>query len=111
MRYALLIYNDPKAVEALNEEQRQKMIEEYGAIAKATGFTFGARLKEAETATTVRIRDGQLLVTDGPFADTKEVLGGLALIDASDLDAALEIAAKIPAARIGGSVEVRPVFS
>ena len=69
----------------------------------------GAQLQPAETATTVRVTDGRTLLTDGPFADTKEILGGYFLVEAADLDAALEVAARIPATRLGGSVEVRPV--
>jgi hypothetical protein len=69
----------------------------------------GASLHPVETATTVRVQDGKTLVTDGPFADTKEVFGGFYLVEADDLDQATEIAARIPAARIGGSVEIRPV--
>ena len=69
----------------------------------------GARLKPVETATTVRVADGEALITDGPFADTKEVFGGFYVLEADDLDGALEIAARIPAARLGGSVEVRPM--
>ena len=78
-------------------------------IRKLPGVIGGAALHPAETATTVRVQDGQTLVTDGPFADTKEILAGFYLVEAEDLDAATEIAARIPAARIGGSVEIRPV--
>ena len=69
----------------------------------------GAQLQPAETATSVRVAGGRTLMTDGPFADTKEVLGGFCLIEAADLDEAIEMAARIPAARLGGVVEVRPV--
>ena len=72
-------------------------------------MTGGAALHPAETATTVRVQDGRTLVTDGPFADTKEILAGFYLVEAENLDAATEIAARIPAARIGGSIEIRPV--
>ena len=78
-------------------------------VADGDQATLGAALHPVETATTVRVQDGQTLVTDGPFADTKEVFAGFYLIEADDLDQATEIAARIPAARIGGSVEIRPV--
>ena len=77
--------------------------------ATTRAWSDGARLKPVETATTVRVADGEALITDGPFADTKEVFGGFYLLEADDLDGALEIAARIPAARLGGSVEVRPI--
>ena len=72
-------------------------------------MTGGAALQPAETATTVRVQDGRTLVTDGPFADTKEIFAGFYLVEAADLDAATELAARIPAARMGGSIEIRPV--
>src|SRR5260370_28781996 len=75
------------------------------------GIFGGASLHPVETATTVRLRDDQLLVTDVPFADTKEIFAGFYLLEADDLDQAAEIAARIPAARIGGSVEIRPVVA
>jgi len=68
------------------------------------------RLQPGATATTVQVEDGELLLTDGPFADTKEILGGLFILDAGDLDTALEIAGRLPAARMGGKVEVRPLM-
>jgi hypothetical protein len=82
---------------------------EYYAISQAPGVSGGAQLQPTETATTVRVRDGRTLTTDGPFAETKEALGGYYLLEAPDLDAAIELAARIPAARLGGAVEVRPV--
>ncbi len=84
---------------------------EYLDIKKLPGIVGGAALHPAETATTVRVQDGQTLVTDGPFADTKEIFAGFYLLEADDLDQATEIAARIPAARIGGSVEIRPVVA
>jgi hypothetical protein len=80
-------------------------------IKQAPGVVGGASLHPVETATTVRIQDGQMLVTDGPFADTKEIFGGFYLLEADDLDQATEIAARIPAIRLGGSVEIRPVVT
>ncbi len=109
MQYALLIYSQPGAAEALSAEEREANHREYLEIRKLPGVTGGAALHPVETATTVRVQDGRTLVTDGPFADTKEIFGGFYLVEAEDLDAATEIAARIPAARIGGSIEIRPV--
>jgi len=110
MQYALLIYSKPGAAEALSGDEREANHREYMDIKKLPAVVGGASLHPVETATTVRVQDGQTLVTDGPFADTKEVFGGFYLIEADDLDQATEIAARIPAARIGGSVEIRPVL-
>lgn len=109
MKYALLIYEVPGSYEALSEEEQQSVFAEYMAMSAAPGVVGGSQLHPADTATTVRVENGQTLMTDGPFADTKEVFGGYYLLDADSLDAATEIAASIPAARLGGSVEVRPV--
>ncbi len=105
MRYALMIYAEPGYEERLSDEERVAMFAEYealGADPRCVGFE---RLHPAETATSVR----GTLVTDGPFADTKEVLGGFCLVEADNLDEALELAARVPAVRLGGTVEVRPV--
>ena len=109
MQYALLIYRQPGVAETLSEQEREADHREYLALRELPAVTGGAALYPAETATTVRVQDGRTLVTDGPFADTKEILAGFYLVEADDLDAATEIAARIPAARIGGSVEIRPV--
>jgi hypothetical protein len=109
MKYALLVYPTPGVVESLSEEEREAISREYYAIRDLPGCVGGAHLHPAETATTVRVQDGRTLTTDGPFADTKEVFGGYYLFEVDNLDAALEVAAKVPAARFGGSVEVRPV--
>jgi hypothetical protein len=109
MQYALLIYRQPGVAEALSEQEREADHQDYLELRKLAAVTGGAALYPAETATTVRVQDGRTLVTDGPFADTKEILAGFYLVEAEDLDAATEIAARIPAARIGGSVEIRPV--
>ena len=79
------------------------------ALSQAPGVTDGAQLQDPGTATTVRVEDGETLITDGPFVETKEVLGGYYLFEADDLDAAIELAARIPAARMGGAIEVRPL--
>ncbi len=109
MQYALLIYSQPGAAEALSDTEREANHREYLELRKRPEVTGGASLYPAETATTVRLQDGRTLVTDGPFADTKEILAGFYLVEAEDLDAATEFAARIPAARMGGSIEIRPV--
>lgn len=109
MKYALLIYTRPGSWEELSEAEHQSAHGEYMALNDAPEVVGGEQLHAVDAATTVRVSDGQTLTTDGPFADTKEILGGFYLLDADDLDAAIAIAAKIPAARQGGSVEVRPV--
>ena len=109
MQYALLIYAKPGTVEALSPAEREELSREYFALRDEPGMLGGAGLQPVTTATTVRLADGRPLVTDGPFADTKEVFGGYFLVEAGDLDAALEVAARIPAARLGGSVEIRPM--
>jgi len=110
MRYAVLIYERPGAYDPLSPEERQAVSAEYLAIRDDPRVVAGARLQPAEMATTVRVQDGETLITDGPFADTKEVFGGYYLLTADNLDAAIEIAERIPAARMGGSVEIRPML-
>jgi hypothetical protein len=111
MQYMLQIFSAEatEAFERLSEEQQQAVMGEYFAISQSPGVTAGAQLRPADTATTVRVEDGRTLTTDGPFAETKEALGGYYVLDAEDLDVAIELAARIPAARMGGVVEVRPV--
>jgi hypothetical protein len=111
MQYMLQIFSGDagERFEALSEDEQNAVMGEYFAISELPEVTAGAQLQPAETATTVRVQDGEALTTDGPFAATKEVLGGYYLVEADDLDRALEIAARIPAARLGGAVEVRPV--
>jgi len=111
MQYALLIYTRPGATEALSPDEQAAVHDEYMALRKEPGMAGGAALHPVETATTVRVQDERMLVTDGPFADTKEIFAGFYLIEADDLDAATEIAARIPAARLGGAVEIRPVVT
>jgi hypothetical protein len=110
VKYALLIYSarSDEEREALPEEERNAIIGEYGAVAQSPGVIGGHQLESSSTATTVRVKDGKTLTTDGPFAETKEVLGGLFVVDADDIDTALALAEKIPAAR-QGAVEVRPI--
>jgi hypothetical protein len=109
MKYALLIYDRPGTYDALPDDERDAVFGEYFAISDEPTVVGGAQLQPVETATTVRVEAGESLTTDGPFADTKEILGGFYMVEADDIDAALELAARIPAARLGGSVEVRPV--
>ena len=111
MKYALLIYSDEASDNAtsLSEAEQNAIMKEYFAISELPATYDGAQLQPAATATTVRVNGGNTLTTDGPFAETKEALGGFYLIEADDLDAALEIAARVPAARLGGSVEIRPL--
>ena len=109
MKYALLVYDVPSAWQGLSDQESDAVMGEYVAVAQAPGVVGGEQLHPVETATTIRVKDGETLTTDGPFADTKEFLGGFYLLEAEHLDAAIEIASRIPAARMGGSVEIRPV--
>ena len=109
MRYSLLIYDIPGTMESLPDEERAATYAEYFAITEDPGIVGGAQLRSTDTATTVRVQNGDTVTTDGPFADTKEFLGGYYELEAADLDAALAVAARIPAARLGGCVEVRPI--
>jgi hypothetical protein len=116
MKYVLLIHQgdtptprDPEAWDRLSEDEQKAIYAEWQAISETPGVTPGARLDSPETATTVRVKDGETLTTDGPFVATKEALGGFLMFEADDLDAAIELAARIPAARMGGAVEVRPI--
>ena len=110
MQYALLIYTKPGTVESLSEQEREELSREYYALRDEPGILGGAGLQPVTTATTLRLADGKPLVTDGPFADTKEVFGGYYLYEADNLDQATEMAARIPALRIGGTIEVRPIM-
>jgi len=111
MQYMLLIYDNESHPHTPDE--RNKMFQEYGAftqgIIKSGNFNAGAPLQPTSTATTVRVRDGKTLTVDGPFAETKEQLGGYYLVEAENLDQAVAIAARIPSSRFG-SIEVRPVM-
>ena len=84
-------------------------MDEYLALRQVPGILTGEQLQPVETATTVRVQDGETLLTDGPFVDAKEHVGGFIVVEVDDLDAALELAARVPAARMGGAVEVRPL--
>jgi hypothetical protein len=108
VQYMLLIYGNDTEWDGRSEDEKNAIYAEYGAVAQSPGIKAGAELQPATTATTVRVQNGDTLTTDGPFADSKEVLGGFFLFEADDLDQAIEVAARIPAAR-HGAVEVRPV--
>jgi hypothetical protein len=108
VKYALLIYGSDEEWEARSDEERQEIYKEYRAISELPGTFGGAEMQPAASATTVRVRDGEALTTDGPFAETKEVLGGLYLFEADNLDDAIAVAARIPAAA-HGAIEVRPL--
>jgi hypothetical protein len=114
MQYLLLIYDREKAWAAMPDAERSQIHGEYLTLnedLKAAGqFRAGDALQSTHTATTVRVRDGKLATTDGPFAETREQLGGYYMIEAKDLDEAIKIAARIPSARFG-SVEIRPVMT
>lgn len=114
MQYLLLIYRKESDFAKMSEADGKKMSADYGvftqSIVQSGNFKGGDRLHPSSMATTVRVRDGKTLTTDGPFAETHEQLGGYYLIDAKDLDTALSIAARIPGAKVG-SIEVRPVYA
>jgi hypothetical protein len=113
MQYMLLIYRDEANLENLSPSQREAILDEFKVFTEGiveTGQYKGSdRLAPTRSATVVRVRDGRTLTTDGPFAETKEQLGGYYLVEAKDLDAAVAIAARIPVARFG-SIEVRPLW-
>ncbi len=109
MKYALLIYTKPGSHEALSEAEGKAVSAEYYALSDDARCAEGAHLQPVQMATTVRVQDGRTLTTDGPFADTKEVFGGYYVFNAQNLDEAIEVASRVPAARLGGAVEVRPL--
>jgi len=115
MKYMLLIHQgdsptprDPDAWATLSDDEQKAVYADYQAINQTKGVTPGVGLDVPETATTVRVQDGKTLTTDGPFAEVKEAIGGFFTLEADDLDDAIEIAAKVPAARLGGAIEIRP---
>jgi len=116
MKYMLLIHQgttptprDPEAWAQLPEEEQQAVFAAYQELNQTPGVIPGVQMGDPDTATTVRVENGSTLTTDGPFVDTKEALGGYLFFEADDLDAAIELAAKIPQARLGGAIEIRPV--
>ena len=117
MKYMLLIQQgtsptplDPEAWGRLSEEEQNRVYADYKAINETPGVTPGQGLQPPEAATTVRVQDGRTLTTDGPFVETKEALNGYLVYEADDIDAAIELASRIPAARLGGAIEVRPIM-
>ena len=116
MKYMLLIHQGdtptpyaPDEWARLSEDEQRAVYAAYKAVNETPGVTPGVQMQPPETATTVRVQDGRTLTTDGPFVAVKEALGGYLFFEAADLDAAIELASRIPAARMGGAVEVRPV--
>jgi hypothetical protein len=113
MKYLLLIYESEKAWNAMPEAEKGKIFEEYmtytKGIRKSGNYIGGEALEPIATATTVRVKNGKTVTTDGPFAETREQLGGFYLVEAKDLDEAIKLAAGIPASR-NGSIEVRPIM-
>ncbi len=111
MRYMMLINLGSKGRDwrSLSQEEQQEIFAGYQALNETPGVSPGVRLSPPESATTVRVQDGKTLITDGPFVETKEALDGYFMLEADDLDAAIEIAARAPAPRFGGAIEIRPV--
>jgi hypothetical protein len=115
MKYMLLINQGTTPLpgtpewDGLSEDEQKAVYADYQAINETPGVTPGERMGGPETATTVRVEDGRALTTDGPFVETKEALGGYLFLEVDDLDAAIELAARIPAARLGGAIEIRPL--
>jgi hypothetical protein len=115
MKYMMLIYQGDTPTppseewERLPDEQKAAVYADYKALNETDGVTTGMQMQPPETATTVRVKDGETLTTDGPFVELKEAVGGYLHFEADDLDAAIEVASKIPAARMGGAIEVRPI--
>jgi hypothetical protein len=116
MKYMLLIHQgttptprSPQEWGRLSEQEQKAVYDAYRAINETPGVSSGLELAPPDTATTVRVQDGKTLSTDGPFVETKEALGGYFFFEAEDIDSAIELAARVPAARMGGAVEVRPV--
>ena len=115
MKYMLLIHQGDTPTpgtpewDSLSQEEQKAVYADYQAINETPGVTTGLWLEPPEMATTVRVEDAETLTTDGPFVAVKEALGGYLFYEADDLDAAIELAARIPAARLGGAIEVRPV--
>jgi hypothetical protein len=115
MKYMLLIQQGDTPVpgteawERLSKDEQRSIYADYQMVNETPGVSPGAWMEPPETATTVRVQDGKTLTTDGPFVAIKEALGGYLFFEADDLDAAIELASRIPAARLGGAIEVRPL--
>jgi hypothetical protein len=115
MKYLLMIHQGTTPLpgsdewESLPQDEKQAVYADYKAINETPGVSPGVQMQPPETATTVRVQDGRTLTTDGPFVEIKEAIGGYLHLEADDLDAAIELASRIPAARMGGAIEVRPI--
>jgi hypothetical protein len=116
MKFMLLIQqgstptpDDPEAWATLSDDEQKAIYADYATLNRTEGVTAGVRMRPPDTATTVRVQDGRTLTTDGPFVEMKEALGGYLFFEADDIDAAIELATRIPAARMGGAVEIRPL--
>lgn len=114
MKYVMLIYQGTTPLpgsdewQSLGEDEQKAVYAGYQALNQTPGMTPGPPLGLPQNATTVRVEDGNTLITDGPFVSVKEALGGFFVFEAEDLDAAIELAARVPAARLGGAIEIRP---
>jgi hypothetical protein len=110
MKYVMLIYQGTalEQAAALSEEEQKQIYADYGAINETPGVTPGVPMGLPENATTVRVEDGRTVTTDGPFVGVKEAVGGWFVLEADDLDAAIEVAVRVPATRLGGAIEIRP---
>jgi hypothetical protein len=108
MQYVLLIYHGTSLTTPRPEDEQKRIYAEWAEVNKTPGFTGGLPLGLPENAITVRVQDGKTLTTDGPFVEIKEAVGGYAVLEADDLDAAIELASRIPPARLGGAIEIRP---
>jgi hypothetical protein len=115
LKYMLLIHQGStptppsEAWDNLSQDEKDAIVADYQAVSATPGVSPGQGLAPPETATTVQVQDGRTLTTDGPFVELKEAIGGYLLFEADDLDAAIELASKIPAASMGGAIEVRPI--
>ena len=115
MKYMLLIHQGStplpgsEAWDRLSDEEKGAVYASYKAINETSGVSPGQQMQAPETATTVRVQDGKTMTTDGPFAELKDAVGGYLFYEANDLDAAIELASQIPAARLGGAIEIRPL--
>jgi len=116
MKYMMLIHHGSAPTprsddwDSLSEDERNGVVSAYRALSETPGVSPGLQLSAPETATTVRVQDGRTLITDGPFVEMKEAIGGYLLFEADDLDAAIDVASRVPAASMGGAIEVRPIM-
>ena len=115
MKYVMVIYQgttptpDSEEWASMSEEEQKQVYADYQALNQIPGVTPGPPMGLPENATTVRVQNGRTLTTDGPFVGMKEAVGGMFVLEADDLDAAIEVATRVPAARLGGAIEIRPV--